>query len=91
MANNKTTLAVDPKFFNQAGGDFHFSALSPTSVTEGGLDLSADFTADKDGVTRTDPWSAGIFPALVDGTLVLLSLLTRRGPGRRIRPYFSPS
>lgn len=38
-----------------------FKVSSPTSITEGGKDLSAEFTTDKDGNTRTVPWSMGCY------------------------------
>jgi len=41
--------------------DYRLEATTPTSIKEGGIDLSAEFTVDKDGVTRTAPWSMGAY------------------------------
>jgi hypothetical protein len=54
-------ISVNPLFVNQVGGDYHLTASSPTSVTQGALDLSATFTTDKDSITRTAPWSIGAY------------------------------
>ncbi|MEK6698072.1 MAG: Ig-like domain-containing protein [Nitrospirota bacterium] len=54
-------VSASPAFANQAGGDWHLTASSPTSVSRGGLDLSAQFTTDKDGASRTAPWSIGAY------------------------------
>jgi hypothetical protein len=52
-------VAVDPVF---ADGDYRLGASTPTSVSRGGLGLSSEgFTTDKDGVTRTTPWSIGAY------------------------------
>jgi Bacterial Ig-like domain len=63
--------SVDPEFADPNGpdddintmedNDWHLTGPSPPEVTEGGLDLSSDFTDDKDGLTRTDPWSMGAY------------------------------
>jgi len=44
-----------------AASDYRLSASSPITVTQGGLDLSAAFTTDKAGATRTTPWSMGAY------------------------------
>lgn len=67
-------ITASPAFTDQAGGDWHLTASSPLSVSEGGLDLSAeaDFPEDsggnkidKDAVVRTgdgtDGWSIGAY------------------------------
>jgi hypothetical protein len=54
-------ISVNPNFINQSSGNYHLSASSPISVTQGGLNLSASFTTDKDGVARTAPWSIGAY------------------------------
>ena len=67
-------ISVDPAFLDKAGGDWHLTASSPLSVSEGGLDLSADAgfpedsggnKIDKDAVVRTgdgtDGWSIGAY------------------------------
>ena len=60
--------SIDPDFVNQAGGDWHFNSVDPTSVTAGGLNGEDDggwgFADDKDGVTRPaagNPWSMGAY------------------------------
>jgi Bacterial Ig-like domain len=53
--------SIDPAFEDRAGGDFHVTSSTPGEVTRGGLDLSADFKDDKDGVGRTVPWSIGAY------------------------------
>ena len=58
---NGGNVNVDPAFVDKAGGDWHLTASSPTSVTEGGLNLSGSFTTDKDGITRTVSWSMGAY------------------------------
>jgi hypothetical protein len=64
-------VSIDPAFVNMNGpdgdinnfadNDWHLSSNSPMEVTQGGLDLSNLFTTDKDGVTRTVPWSMGAY------------------------------
>ena len=49
----------DPTTF--VDNDWHLSGASPASVTGGGLDLSALFTIDADGVARSVPWSIGAY------------------------------
>ncbi|MBN2536234.1 MAG: DUF1565 domain-containing protein [Spirochaetales bacterium] len=46
-------VSLDPAFVDNDGGDFHLTASSPIEVRQGGLDLSAQFTEDKDGNKRT--------------------------------------
>jgi hypothetical protein len=41
--------------------DYRLTTASPVEVTQGGLDLSADFNADKAGNARTVPWSMGAY------------------------------
>ncbi|MFH1829758.1 MAG: right-handed parallel beta-helix repeat-containing protein [Pseudomonadota bacterium] len=52
-------VAMDPKFVGP--NDWHLTNLSPTTVTKGGLDLSAEFNTDKDGDPREAPWSMGAY------------------------------
>jgi len=61
-------ISADPLFENQAGGDWHFTVLSPASVIAGGLNGVDDggwgFTDDKDGVTRPasgTAWAIGAY------------------------------
>jgi len=54
-------VSVDPEFENQEGGNYHLSVFTPVEVYESGLDLSDSFTTDRDGVTRTHPWSMGAY------------------------------
>ena len=64
-------VSVDPLFVDidgpdddittMADNDWHLSGVSPLEVTQGGLDLSSDFTTDKDGGERTVPWSIGAY------------------------------
>jgi Bacterial Ig-like domain len=64
-------VSIDPVFADldgpddnintMADNDWHLTPTSPTGVTQGGMDLSTDFTDDKDGVTRTVPWSMGAY------------------------------
>jgi hypothetical protein len=54
-------ISVDPDFVNRAMGNLHLTIFSPVEVRQGGLDLSSDFTTDRDGATRTDPWSMGAY------------------------------
>ena len=60
-------VSADPQFVDQVGGDWHFSAGSPASVTQGGLngiDEGWSFTNDKDGVARPasgSPWAIGAY------------------------------
>lgn len=64
-------VSIDPAFVDKDGADedlntladndWHLSSASPASVTGGGLDLSNDFTDDKEGVTRTLPQSIGAY------------------------------
>jgi hypothetical protein len=67
--------SVDPVFadadgpdddaLTMADNDWHLTAGSPSGVTQSGLDLSAQFTADMDGATRTGDgevgWSMGAY------------------------------
>ena len=52
-------VAANPAF---ADSDYRLGASTPTSVSQGGLGLSSEgFTTDKDGATRTTPWSIGAY------------------------------
>ncbi|MEW6681293.1 MAG: right-handed parallel beta-helix repeat-containing protein [Nitrospirota bacterium] len=71
----RNNVSIDPQFADRDGpdhqitsmedNDWHLTASSHASVTQGGLDLSAAFTAafptDQDGTTRTAPWSMGAY------------------------------
>ena len=56
-------VSLDPMFVDSDGADndattlndndWHLTTLSPANVFEGGLDLSAHFTTDKDAKSRT--------------------------------------
>jgi hypothetical protein len=61
MQVDGSNINVDLGFGTQADADWHLSVTSPASVKFGGLDLSVDFTTDKDGVERTAPWSIGAY------------------------------
>ena len=55
-------VATDP--FLDWAGDWNFTIDTPTTVTDGGLNLSALFTEDITGATRPaspDPWSMGAY------------------------------
>ena len=52
-------VSVDPVFVSVA--DRHLTGSSPAIVTQGGLDISGTFTTDRDGTTRTVPWSIGAY------------------------------
>ena len=64
-------VSIDPDFADIDGldddintmedNDWHLTASSSTSITQGGLNLSSSFTSDKDGITRTVPWSLGAY------------------------------
>jgi hypothetical protein len=54
-------INVDLGFGTQADADWHLNASSPAAVKFGGLDLSVDFSTDKDGIQRTAPWSIGAY------------------------------
>lgn len=41
--------------------DYRLTANTPVAITEGGLDLSSDFSDDKNGSSRTVPWSMGAY------------------------------
>lgn len=49
----------NPAFVDAAGGDFHLTAGA--FPVANGVDLSAYFTTDRDGVTRTVPWDSGAY------------------------------
>jgi len=54
-------VSLDPGFLNRSLGNYHLAVSSPLAVRQGGLSLSSEFTTDRDGVTRTDPWSMGAY------------------------------
>jgi len=62
-------ISEDPMFVNSVTNDLHLSGSSPTSVTEGGLDMSSEpyfpnngmNCVDKDGIARIVPWSMGAY------------------------------
>ena len=41
--------------------DYRLTGSSPIAVTQGGLNLSSDFSVDKEGHSRTIPWSIGAY------------------------------
>ena len=41
--------------------DWRLNASGPQNARYGGQDLSGFFNTDKDGKTRTDPWSIGAY------------------------------
>lgn len=61
MQVDGSNISVDLGFGTQADADWHLSAASPASVKFGGLDLSINFSTDKDGAQRTTPWSIGAY------------------------------
>lgn len=64
VSNN---IAIAPVFVDLAGGNYHFSASSPTAVTAGGLngvDEGWGFSDDKDGIIRPaagSAWAIGAY------------------------------
>ncbi len=55
-------VSVDPQFENMSGNDYHLTTGSPTSVTEGGQDLSSEgISEDMDENPRSVPWSMGAY------------------------------
>jgi hypothetical protein len=55
-------ISTDPQFENMSGNDYHLTADSPASVTEGGQDLSSEgISEDMDENPRTVPWSMGAY------------------------------
>jgi hypothetical protein len=52
-------VSVEPVL--DSAQDYQLTDSSPTSVTQGGLDLSSDFDTDKAGNLRTVPWSIGAY------------------------------
>ncbi len=61
MQVDESNINVDLGFGTQTDADWHLNAASPSSVKFGGLDLSVDFSTDKDGTLRTVPWSIGAY------------------------------
>ena len=59
MQVDGSNISVNLGFGTQDYADWHLNAASPASVKFGGLDLSIDFSTDKDGTQRTAPWSIG--------------------------------
>ncbi len=54
-----TNTFTDPSFVNAGTADFHLQATS--TAIGAGTDLSASFTTDADGLTRTVPWDLGAY------------------------------
>jgi len=54
-------ISVDPSFADPSSLDFHLTSTTDAAVGLGGKDLSAFFSIDKDGVTRTVPFSMGAY------------------------------
>ena len=61
MQVDESNINVDLGFGTQTDADWHLNAASPASVKFGGIDLSVDFSMDKDGTLRTVPWSIGAY------------------------------
>ena len=61
MQVDGSNINVDLGFGTQLDADWHLNAASPASVKFGGLDLSMDFSTDKDGTQRATPWSIGAY------------------------------
>jgi len=57
-----------PTFTNYAGGDYALSS-SDTAAKTAGKDLSAIFTVDRLGLTRTVPWSIGAYEYVETGSI----------------------
>lgn len=61
-ASGNISTDIKSDFVNTAGGDWHLSASTPTTVTTGGIDGSAsgwEFTDDREKTTRTGNGSTG--------------------------------
>ncbi|MCH8844993.1 MAG: hypothetical protein IID61_18705 [SAR324 cluster bacterium] len=66
-------VEVDPMFFSQAGddgeidlsddNDWHLTDSTPIDVSEGGLNLSLDFSTDLEGNPRTTGFAADLTPS----------------------------
>jgi hypothetical protein len=54
---------VSTNSFLDSAEDFRPTVATPATITEGGQDLSALFSTDKDGNDRTVPWSMGAYQA----------------------------
>jgi hypothetical protein len=61
-------VATDPAFLDAATHDFRLSTFSGARDT--GVDLSALFTADRSGTTRTIPWDIGAFELILDNPVL---------------------
>jgi hypothetical protein len=65
ISNNRCasgcTTVDNPQFVNAAGGDFHLTISSPTAITQGGVNQSARYTTDKDGVAWGSTYSLGAY------------------------------
>lgn len=65
--NNLTDIAtsgnisLDPVVVNGQSRDWRLTVHTPGEVATGGVDLSADFTVDKDGNNRGASWSIGAY------------------------------
>ena len=75
-ATNKT--AYTDYFVDPANGDFHLKNTSLALFGLSGADLSATFTTDIDGVTRSAPWDIGAdqYVAAGGGEILLAGTLT---------------
>lgn len=54
-------VSADLAFVNLVGEDWHLTASTPATITQGGFNHSGLITTDKDGVARTVPWSMGAY------------------------------
>ena len=54
-------IGGDEEIRDMDDNDWHLTDESPAAVREGGMDLSGDFTTDRDGNPRTAPWSMGAY------------------------------
>ncbi len=59
LGNDAHGQNVDPAYL--AATDLHLSGSTPTTVSQGGVNLSAEFTTDLSGALRTVPWSMGCY------------------------------
>ena len=58
-----TGTLLDDLFITPGGSapDWHLETTAPVGVRQGGIDLSSSFTDDRDGSTRSVPWSMGAY------------------------------
>lgn len=57
--NASGNISIPPNL--DSSQDYRLTEASPVEVTQGGLDLSDNFSTDKAGDTRTVPWSMGAY------------------------------